>query len=163
SEKLGRDGKRYSAGNVPSSLAVQDVGGPTGPPDGVPDLQVGNEFGDVLTLLGNGDGTFRPYQRVDHRVALAVADVHGDGKDDLVFSDNSLDQVTVQYSRPGQDFTQDRANGVLAPGAVAVGDLDGDGIKDLVVANGGGNDVLVYLGTGGGQFTPARPFASGDD
>src|SRR5262249_10457829 len=60
----------YPAGDSPSRLSVEDVNG-----DGKLDLVVGNPFGDVLTLLGNGDGTFRPYQKLDRGIALAVADL----------------------------------------------------------------------------------------
>jgi hypothetical protein len=147
-----------SAGNAPTGLAVADING-----NGIPDLLIGNQFGDVLVLLGNGDGTFQPYRRTDGQIALAVADLKGDGKQDFIFADQSLDRVAVQYPQPGQTFTQDRSDGLLAPGAVAVADLNGDGIPDLVVANSGGNDVLVYLGLGNGQFTPARSFPAGTD
>src|SRR5262249_52744435 len=85
---------RLSAGNAPTGLAVADVNG-----DVIPDLLVGNTFGDVLTLLGKGDGTFRPSQRPVQRtesIALAVADLNGDGKDDFIFADEALDRVSVQ-------------------------------------------------------------------
>jgi hypothetical protein len=156
---------RLSAGNAPTGLTLADVNG-----DGIPDLLVGNAFGDVLTLLGKGDGTFQPYQRAERNVALAVADLNGDGKLDFIFADQARDHVSVQYADPGRSFTQDRSNGLLAPGAVAVADLNGDGIPDLVVANSGANNVLVYLGLGNvgrignpsyGQFGPARSFFAG--
>src|SRR5262249_23235925 len=92
---------------------------------------------------------------------LAIADLKGDGEKEFIFADESLDRITVQYAQPGQTFTQDRNNGLLAPGAVAVADLNGDGIPDLVIANSGANNVLVYLGTGNGQFGPARGFFAG--
>src|SRR5262249_7996374 len=147
------------AGAEPSSLAVSDVNG-----DGKADLQVGNEFGDVLTLLGDGDGTFRPAQAAAGRnVALAVADLNGDVRDDFGFGDESLDRVSVRYSAPGSGFVRGLGDGILAPGAVRLADLNNDGLPDLVVVNSGGNSVLVYLGTGAGQFGPKQTFFSGTD
>jgi hypothetical protein len=145
-----------SAGNAPSGLTVTDVNG-----DHIPDLIVGNRFGDVLTLLGNGDGTFQPYQRVDQNVALAVADLNRDGQPDFVVAQPSLDQVSVADAQDNRLFTQSRANGLLAPSAVQVVDLNGDGVPDLVVANSGSNNVVVYPGLGNGQFGAAHSFFAG--
>src|SRR5262249_30079582 len=121
-----------SAGNLPTGLTVYDVND-----DGRLDVLVGNDFGDVLILLGNGDGTVQPYQRTDHHIALAVADLNGDRRNDLIFGNEALDRVRVEYSRPGQSFTQERTDGILAPGAVSTADFNGDGRLDLVVANSG--------------------------
>jgi hypothetical protein len=147
-----------SAGNRPTGLSVADVNS-----DGKLDLLVGNDFGDVLTLLGNGDGSFQPYQRADRHMALAVADLNGDGRDDFIFGNEALDRVTVEYGQTAQRFVQDRHDGLLAPGAVGTADLNHDGILDLVIANSGANTVLVYLGTGNRQFGPARSFFAGTD
>jgi FG-GAP-like repeat/FG-GAP repeat len=144
------------AGNAPTGFSVRDVNG-----DGLLDLVGGNEQGDVLTLLGNGDGTFQPFQRADRNIALAVADLNGDGHDDFIYANEGLDRLFVDYSKPGQTFVQDRESGLLAPGAVSVADLNGDGWSDLVVANSGGNSILVYLNTGDGQFTDRREFFVG--
>ena len=85
-----------------------------------------------------------------------MADLSGDGQKDVVFADQALDQVTVQYGANGTpSVLGDRTQGLLAPGAVVLDDLDGDGIKDLIVANSGSNNVLVYLGQRDGQFGQA--------
>ncbi|MFO0954681.1 MAG: VCBS repeat-containing protein [Isosphaeraceae bacterium] len=145
----------YETGPDPTGLTVADLDH-----DGRPDLLVGNAYGDVLFLVGNGDGTFRPYTKADQGVALAVSDLTGDGKPDFVYANQGLDRVVVQYGAGGNgtDTTTvlgDHSSGLLAPGAVKLADLTGDGIKDLIVANSGSNNVLVYPGLGDGQFGPA--------
>src|SRR5262249_51834222 len=101
------------------------------------------------------------YQRVSTHLALAVADLNHDGRNDFIFADQSQDQVTVRYAQAGPDFEQDRTDGVLAPGAVQSADLNGDGIPDLTVANSGSNEVFVSLGLGTGQSGPARKSFTG--
>jgi hypothetical protein len=167
-----------------SSVAVADVNG-----DGKPDLLVANACstipksgypctsgGVVSVLLGNGDGTFQtpvPYGSggVD-AVSVAVADVNGDGKPDLLVANTC---ATV-----GQQFcTSDGLVGVLlgngdgtfqtavtydsgGAGAfsVAVADVNGDGKPDLAVANYSSNDVGVLLGNGDGTFQAATIYSS---
>jgi predicted phosphodiesterase len=142
----------YDAGPSPSGLNLMDVNG-----DGRLDLLIGNPFGDVLVLLGEGDGTFQPYRKTDRSVALAVADLNGSRA--FIFADAGLDRVSVQYASGGNSVVGDRDQGLLAPGAVQLADLDGNGIKDLIVANSGSNNVLVYPGLdprqGRGQFGPS--------
>ena len=135
-------------------MTVADISG-----DGRLDLLVGDAEGDVLILLGNGDGSFRPFEPVKAAIALAVADFAGNGILDFIFADQSLSTITVQYgpSRQSAANTKVIANqstGLLAPGAVKLADMNGDGIQDLIVANSGGNNVLVYPGLGNGQFGP---------
>jgi hypothetical protein len=143
------------AGNAPVGLTVADVTSPGGgPPDGIPDLLIGNEFGDVLVLPGKGDGTFEPFQRLDPHIALAVADLTGNGHDDFIFANQARDHVSVQYGGGAPSLLPDPHQSILGPGAVTLADLSGDGIPDLIVANTGSNNVLVYPGLGNGQFGP---------
>ncbi len=144
----------YNAGSDPTGLTVADLLG-----NGQLDLLVGNAYGDVLILVGKGDGTFRPFEPVKADIALAVADLTGNGALDFVYADQSLNQVTVVYGSPDQSSTNsqvigNQATGILAPGAILLADMNGDGIPDLIVANSGANNVLVYPGLGNGQFGP---------
>ncbi len=159
---------------VPSALAVGDLDR-----DGRPDLvaYVGalpypwtvRTEGEILTLLGNGDGTFRAGDRfwtgadAEHlslgpRV-IALADLDGDGVLDLVA--RSGDAPAVQVRRGAGDGTfGDKAEYPLvgAVRALAVADVDGDGVLDLVVAcedyqsYGVGPVVSVLPGNGDGTF-----------
>ena len=52
-----------NVGFEPNGLTVADLNG-----DGKADLLVSNPLGDVLVLIGNGDGTFQPVQNLDQQV-----------------------------------------------------------------------------------------------
>ncbi len=123
--------------------------------DGRLDLLVGDPYGDILVLLGAGDGTFQPYRRADQAVELAVADLGGDGSKDIIYADQGLDRVVVAYGAGSSTVVADQSTGLLQPGAVQLADLNGDGIPDLIVANSGSNNVLIFPGLGNGQFGPA--------
>jgi hypothetical protein len=100
------------------------------------------------TLLSGPSGDVR-------NVALAVADLSGNGELDFIYADQSLDRVVVDYAASQTTVLGDQATGLLSPGAVKLADLNGDVIPDLIVANSGSNNVLIYPGLGNGQFGPA--------
>ena len=52
----------------------------------------------MLILVGNGNGTFRPYRDADQTVTLAVADLTGNGANDFIYADQWLDRVVVYGS-----------------------------------------------------------------
>jgi hypothetical protein len=137
-----------AAGPEPIGMTVGDVNG-----DGKPDLLVSNAYGDLLVLLGNGDGTFAPYHQSGQNVALAVLP-NGSSNPDFIFADQGRDRVVVNYAGGQSQTLADSSSGLLAPGAVKLADLNGDGIPDLIVANSGSNNVLVYPGLANGQFGP---------
>jgi hypothetical protein len=152
----------YAAGRIPSSLAVGRLRGKQFPLD----LVVANNTfpGTVQVLLGNGDGTFAPpvsYAAGFPAVSVAVGDFDGDGKPDLVVTNDPLaSNGTVTVLRGNGDGTFQP--GVIFPagphpGFVTVADLRGNGILDLVVAqavNSASTNhlVSVLLGNGDGTF-----------
>ncbi len=138
----------YPVPKESSGLTVADVNR-----DGDPDLIVGDAFGDVLVLLGNGNGTFAPYHNANQSVELAVANLSGNGTRDIVYADQSFDRVVVEYGAGNLKVLP--TTGLLDPRAVTLADLNGDGKPDLIVANSGSNNVLIYPGLGNGQFGPA--------
>jgi hypothetical protein len=150
----------YYAGPNPTGLAVADVDG-----SGHADLLVGDTNGDVLVLVGNGDGTFQPYRRTDQNEALAVLPTSG-STPEFIFADQGLDRVVVKAGGQSTELGN-RSTGILDPGPVQLADLNGNGIPDLIVINSGGNNVLVYPGLGNGQFGPelngGKGFFTGTD
>ena len=142
-------------GTTGTSLSIHDVNR-----DGFADFLVSNEFGDVITLLGNGDGTFRDYERLDRDVPLAIADLDGDGSSEIVLANQSRDRVVVRTAtRAETQELEDKT--LLAPGAVRLQDLNGDGRPELIVANSGGTDISVYPGLVGGLFGQPQTYFTG--
>jgi hypothetical protein len=117
---------------------------------GLLNLLVGNGFGDVLTLVGKGDGTF---QIQGNRVSLSVVpNLLGPGHAGVLVGDQQNNRVTVQApSGGGNQFTPVETLGSgtnsdqLAPGDVQWAVLDrGATLPDALVLSTGSNAVLVY-------------------
>src|SRR5262249_9087945 len=118
-------------------------------------ILVGNAFGDVLLLLGEGNGHFQPPTLTDRSVSLAVAYDSADHAPTFILADQARDRVVVRDGPGGQlTVLADRTSGLLSPSEPLLADLNGDGIPDLIVVDTGGNRVLVYPGLKGGGFGP---------
>ena len=163
-----------SGGYGASSVAVADVND-----DGKPDLLVANRFfcgstntACVAVLLGNGDGTFQAAvtheSGPEYGYSVAVADVNGDGKPDLLVGSTCIlspctDLAGVLLGNGDGTFqtvvTYNSGEGYQT--SVSVSDLNGDGKLDLLVANLDSFTVGVLLGNGDGTFQPVVTSASG--
>ena len=135
--------------------------------DGIPDLIVANgptaiNAGHTISvLLGNGDGTFQPQQTFDvgkDPVSVAVADLNGDGKPDIVtanYRDGTV-SLLLNDTTPRSNVVRLTAQPALivdeGPQAVTVADVNGDGSPDLVVASYYSGTVNLLLGNGRGTF-----------
>jgi autotransporter-associated beta strand protein len=153
-------------------VAVGDFNG-----DGNPDLVIGNTYGQnsAVILLGNGNGTFGAPQpllglgQFPYTTSIAIADINGDGKQDIVMA---------SYRVVGSTVFSNKINVLLGtgnltfespviyqagndPSSVALADVTGDGRLDLVVANKTDGTVSLLRGTASGSFLAAQNFAVG--
>jgi hypothetical protein len=165
-----------SGGNGVSNLAVADLNG-----DGKLDIVAANTCvsgslcgagvaGSVGVVIGNGDGTYQPaviyYSYATVVASVAIADVNGDGKPDVLVGGTCTsgvcateEVISVLLGNGDGTFRQ---GGYFAStsgaGALAVGDLNGDGKADVVSV---GGSVGVMLGNGDGTFQPQVVYNSG--
>ena len=152
---------------LPISFSPEGLTTVLDPGSGYLDLIVTSATGNVLTLLGNGDGTFRALVQTGDSVPFVTADLTGNGQQDCITANQAASQITAQLRVAGTTtftagaFAQNQGNGLLGPGNVLLTDLNGDGIPDLVVANTGSDNVLVYLGLGGGRYGSPQSFGVG--
>jgi len=141
--------------SLPTSVAIGDLDG-----DGKPELVVTNSFSNTVSILKNKSivGTIDSTSfaaAVDFATGsgatyVAIADIDGDGKPDLVVSNFNAKSVSVLRNTTVADSIN--ANSFAAkvdftvgtgPHALAIGDLNGDGKPDIVVANQGSNTVSI--------------------
>ncbi len=93
--------------------------------------------------------------------SVISADVNGDGKPDLITTNNGAGTVSILLGGAGGTFgTPTQFSTGTSPRSVAAGDINGDGKLDLVVANLSG-PVVVLLGTGTGSFGASQTVATG--
>jgi hypothetical protein len=177
-----------SGGALAVSVVIADVNG-----DGKPDLVVGNDCGTfsnntcsgtaesgIGVLLGNGDGTFQgPAAYLSGGTFLqsvAVADVNGDGRLDLLAVNacafvnarncsgtlRNGNVAVLMNSGFGTFYRPNTFNsGGISPTSVAVVDLRGNGSHDLAVANFNSGTVGVLLQNGNGFRTAVTYSAQG--
>jgi hypothetical protein len=132
--------------------------------------------GNISVLLGNGDGTFRP--NVDYTIgaratSVAIGDLNGDGKPDLVVSDfggtgvtaSKVGVVAVLLGNGDGTFQKPVRYAVSATGAVAVvmSDFNSDGAMDVAAISPADQTVTVLLGNGDGTFRNPIAYGAGSN
>jgi hypothetical protein len=159
-----------------AAIAVADFNG-----DGKLDLAVGgpslatNSSGDydsgtVTVLLGNGDGTFKAPVTIaspsGFTRSIATVDLNGDGKPDLVVSNEENPAIMANYSgvflvllgNGDGTFTNVPSpdSGFQASAtSIAIADFNVDGKPDLAMASDFYDAITIQLGNGDGTLTAA--------
>ncbi|MGO4884122.1 MAG: FG-GAP repeat domain-containing protein [Bryobacteraceae bacterium] len=113
----------------------------------------------LVTLLGNGDGTFQPAITVLSRYssgALLVTDINDDGIVDIVMPGQYLLGNGDGTFTTGGEYPTDGS-----PVFPAVADVNGDGHTDLLAVNKCGT-VSISLGSANGVFQPAYSYIASD-
>jgi enediyne biosynthesis protein E4 len=163
---------------VDRRFTITEPSGPVAPP--VPPALPEGQFRDV-TQAANFSWASResavdemvqqpllPMRQNRRGPALAVGDINGDGKDDVVMGGTPMDPARVLlagYPLPfmGADTPLPHSEGPLSDGPILLFDADGDGANDLLVTRGGSSlpagspdyQPRLFLNDGRGGFRPA--------
>jgi hypothetical protein len=159
----------FPAGAQPQAVRIADVNG-----DGLPDLVVANRgpgldgtgSAGVSVLLQDAahPGSFLPpvtYATQARAVDVAVADLNGDSKPDLVVANlgpaptGSVSVLLQDPSHAGVFLAATSYAGFGQPLGVAIADLNGDGHPDIAVADGDTATVMLQSATSPGTFAQA--------
>jgi VCBS repeat protein len=158
------------SGSLNTELAAGDVTG-----DGRAELvvsAVGAAGGQVNILdatTGGVSGSFFPYNAAPPSIGVAVGDVDGDGRRDVVTAGHTAEGLHVRaFDATGRSVASFFAlDADLVPRvSLAAADLDGNGRAEIVIGTGptfGAPRVAVFDGTGRvlGGFSYDEPFFSG--
>jgi hypothetical protein len=127
----------------------------------------------VTVLLGGGDGKFSPAKGSPfvardgsqaHTHGLVIADVNGDGHQDIVTANNSDGDVSLLLGDSTGNFTRAAKSPFpcgKSPYPIAAADLNADACADILVPNATHGDdtaktLTILLGNRQGGLIPAR-------
>jgi hypothetical protein len=145
----------FATASEPGPVAIGDING-----DGKPDVAAVLDFSNTVSVFLNTtptDATLPSFETpFDFTTGsspdfVAIGDVNGDGKPDLIVVNRGASTVSVLLNTTAMNATMasfaanvDFTTGSV-PDCVAIGDINGDGKPDLVVVNSGSNTVSVLL------------------
>jgi VCBS repeat protein len=150
-------GSPIPVGAEPYACALAGLDGDAFPDAVVP--LVGG--GSVAVLRGNGKGGFTPaagspYATIARPYAVAIADLDGDGRQDILIAHDDTDRLTILAGGDGGRLTPSAGSPISLGHRVfrmATADVNRDGAIDVVA--GAGDRVLLLLAQPGGNLARA--------
>lgn len=144
--------------NFDRSVALEDSAGPRRTPASATSMAMGTRTscwpaGGVLMYTNRGDGTIAGPRPVgdprDVAYSIAVADLDGDGRMDVVVGNDTTPGTILLNRGPGEGFDTIRfGDGEGAIYGLAVGDVNADGCPDIVAARSGAPSRLYVSSCG---------------
>jgi uncharacterized repeat protein (TIGR01451 family) len=124
----------------------------------------GVNCGTLQFVSGNGDGTFDAPVAIGAKngpKSIALADVNGDNKRDLIAADVFGKDVSVAFGNGDGTFAANATEygSTGSQYGLAVGNVDADNHPDIVVT--GGTTAKVLINDGSGGFAPLVSYPTG--
>lgn len=132
---------------------------------------------DISLLVADGKGGFAPEQRLALRtpspvpgqptpprlgpVAIAMADINGDGLPDLLTANSFVGSISLLTAQAAGGFVVQSLPAGASPSALATGDIDGDGRVDVLFAQADGTLAWLHNTPSGFASTQTLFSASG--
>lgn len=151
-----------SVGTAPVDLRIADLNG-----DGVVDIAVANRDSNDLSVLIQDPANLGQFMAATQvsvgmtPLGLAVADLNGDGFNDLVTANSDQGELSLLFqdsSNPGSFLAAQSLAAGTGTSDVIAADFDGDSRVDLLALNPGSNNASLFIQdpSNVGQFLSAQ-------